>query len=165
MPIYNIPVEKDKAKMIKFDNTESQLQATNVQDAVDEINTNLVNENNETFRYAYQNGERGVWVKEAGTDVFIPFSRLTREIVTGTWFGNNSVTIPTTKKAKGFVVTLMAGANVIPTYVYNEITNVVEFYSSATKQTEYPCEIRDNEIFINASRSSSNQTYMAIIYE
>lgn len=33
----------------------------------------LTNENGEQFRYGYQDGKRGVWVKEADTDVFVPF--------------------------------------------------------------------------------------------
>lgn len=40
---------------------------------VNQLNRNLTNENGETFRYGYQNGKRGVWVKEADTDVFVPF--------------------------------------------------------------------------------------------
>lgn len=43
MPIYNIPAGgASKANQVKYDNTESQLEATNVQGAVDEINANLV---------------------------------------------------------------------------------------------------------------------------
>lgn len=37
-------------------------------------NSSLINENGELFRYAYQDGKRGLWVKEADTDVFVPFS-------------------------------------------------------------------------------------------
>lgn len=44
--------------------------------AVKELNSNLTNENNEPFRFGYdaQSGKRGYIIKEAGTDVFVPFS-------------------------------------------------------------------------------------------
>ena len=61
------------ASAVQYDNTKSGLEATNVQGAVDEVNERLVNDNGEEFRYGYQDGKRGVWVKEAGTDVFVPF--------------------------------------------------------------------------------------------
>lgn len=51
----------------------ADINATN--EKVNELNTNLTNENGEQFRYGYQDGKRGVWVKEADTDVFVPFSK------------------------------------------------------------------------------------------
>lgn len=40
------------------------------------LNDSLTNENGETFRYGYQDGKRGVWVKEVDTDVFVPFKSI-----------------------------------------------------------------------------------------
>ena len=52
---------------------------------VNELNSSLVNENGEIFRYGYQDGKRGVWVKEADTDVFVPFK--SGGITIKEWYG------------------------------------------------------------------------------
>ncbi len=67
---------------IKYNNAESGLEATNVQGAIDEVN-NSVNEVNDSltadnaqaFQFAYDSasGKYGYKVKEADTDVFVPF--------------------------------------------------------------------------------------------
>lgn len=44
-----------------------------VNDSIDEINDNLTANDGEPFRYAKVDGKRGMWVKEADTDVFVPF--------------------------------------------------------------------------------------------
>lgn len=61
------------AENISYDNTESQLQAKNVQDGIDELNGNLTAENSQRFKFGYQDGKYGYWKKEADTDVFVPF--------------------------------------------------------------------------------------------
>lgn len=48
-------------------------ETSSFQTQINQINDSLTNENGETFRYGYQDGKRGVWVKEADTDVFVPF--------------------------------------------------------------------------------------------
>lgn len=42
---------------------------------VAELNTNLVAENNQNFKFGFQNSKYGYWVKEADTDVFVPFKK------------------------------------------------------------------------------------------
>ena len=37
------------------------------------LNSSLTAENNQSFRYGYQNNKYGYWIKEADTDVFVPF--------------------------------------------------------------------------------------------
>ena len=44
--------------------------------ATKKLTESLTNENGEVFRFAYQDGKRGMWIKEADTDVFVPFNQL-----------------------------------------------------------------------------------------
>lgn len=44
-----------------------------LKEQVSSINTDLTASDGEPFRYAKVDGKRGIWVKEADTDVFIPF--------------------------------------------------------------------------------------------
>lgn len=80
------------ADQIKYDNGNSGLEATNVQGVVDELNTRLVNENNETFNYGVKDGVRGFFTDPSrADDSFIPF-RSGAEIVfyfSGIADGNN----------------------------------------------------------------------------
>lgn len=72
----NINQSFDANKMLKtMDEVNAVTQEGYGVDAlvVKQVNNSLTNENGETFRYGYQDGKRGVWVKEADTDVFVPF--------------------------------------------------------------------------------------------
>lgn len=61
------------------------------------MNESLTNENGEVFRFAYQDGKRGMWIKEADTDVFVPFNQLksqTKSLSYTTAYGSiNSVSL------------------------------------------------------------------------
>jgi hypothetical protein len=65
------------ADSISYDNTSSGLQATDVQDAVDEINDNLtdgIGGTSDKFRFGTDgNGNYGYIKKVAGADTFFPF--------------------------------------------------------------------------------------------
>ena len=61
------------ADKIKYGDSNVGATLDELQEDVSELNERLVNENGEEFRYGYQDGKRGVWVKEADTDVFVPF--------------------------------------------------------------------------------------------
>lgn len=69
----------DTANNISYDNSLSGLEATTTQKAIDELNTNLTEsltaENSQAFQFAYdsESGKYGYKVKEADTDVFVPF--------------------------------------------------------------------------------------------
>ena len=44
-----------------------------VANEITSLNSSLTAENNQSFRYGYQNNKYGYWIKEADTDVFVPF--------------------------------------------------------------------------------------------
>lgn len=63
------------AEAVQYDNSNSGLEADNVQGAVDELNNSMTADNAQLFQFAYdsESGKYGYKVKEAGTDVFVPF--------------------------------------------------------------------------------------------
>ena len=46
---------------------------TTIDAEISAVNSSLTAENNQSFRYGYQNNKYGYWIKEADTDVFVPF--------------------------------------------------------------------------------------------
>ena len=67
----------ESAENIGYDNTESQLEADNVQDAIDEINTALtdsIGSSGDTFQFGTDgSGNYGYVKKVGGADTFFPF--------------------------------------------------------------------------------------------
>lgn len=70
------------AEAVQYDNTESGLEATEVQGAVDEVAERLTNENEETFNFGVKDGVRGFYTNPSrGDDTFIPFSSLSDKVL------------------------------------------------------------------------------------
>ena len=64
----------NEAENVVYDNSVSNLNATNVQDAIDVLNSKLVNENNETFNFGVKDGVRGFFTDPSrADDSFVPF--------------------------------------------------------------------------------------------
>jgi hypothetical protein len=107
------------AEHTSYDNTTSGLQATNVQDAVDEINDNLtdgIGGTSDKFRFGTDgNGNYGYIKKVAGADTFFPFSEKNAPTIPGMynkWWniatsgGNDTRTFNVTSKNKYAIVTV-----------------------------------------------------------
>ena len=141
---------RGSAENLSYDNSVSGLDAKNVQTAIDKMSENLVNENGETFKYGYQDGKRGVWVKEADTDVFVPFSKglnigeFSFSGVNNSWTSINNLEI-----GKTYIITIMLAnveASDINTFftsgfeilqsVYVAYTGVWKIFSYVVKATE-----------------------------
>ena len=93
---------------------------------------------------------------------------LSVEYVTGTWYGSspNYLTIPTTKKANAFVLTVVYSGN---SYVYESLNdgNAVLQNGTAWKQSgvDVIAQFNDNDIFIGAAFSvGQNLAYKCYVY-
>ena len=80
----------DTADNIIYDNSESGLEATTTQAAIDKLNDSLTNEDNETFNFGVKDGVRGFYTDPSrADDSFIPFS--SSKIVTGEFNAGSKV--------------------------------------------------------------------------
>lgn len=98
----------ENAAQVYYDNTGTTSSATNVQDAITELNTNLTASDNLTFKFSYdQASSKHGYLNASGT--FVPFKNPT---------GNKSITISSTGTTSGIDVADYATASITTSGLY-----------------------------------------------
>lgn len=93
--VENLPIDalkpEDVVDNLLSESTDLPLSANQgrlLGEKIEEVNANLISENNQPFKFGYKESQYGYWIKEADTDVFIPFNKA--KVVFGTFVFSSS---------------------------------------------------------------------------